>query len=202
MPPKRKSASASNAGPSPLTQSPRSKRLRAEVNGTENTNPNIFETVLNLLYDLKDEDEPERDIATEFLKLPSKKLYPDYYELIESPISINEIKNKVTGKKYLSNDDFLKDFKLMSSNASTFNDPDSDIAVDCNVIYKFVESKLKEIQLQQEKAAEIELTRPQKTPKVILKSPKLEKTSETQVAKKSDFASKDFSSSLQQVWIA
>ncbi|OWB55248.1 hypothetical protein B5S28_g1116 [[Candida] boidinii] len=202
MPPKRKSASASNAGPSPLTQSPRSKRLRAEVNGTENTNPNIFETVLNLLYDLKDEDEPERDIATEFLKLPSKKLYPDYYELIESPISINEIKNKVTGKKYLSNDDFLKDFKLMSSNASTFNDPDSDIAVDCNVIYKFVESKLKEIQLQQEKAAEIELTRPQKTPKVILKSPKLEKTSETQVAKKSDFASKDFSSSLQQVWKA
>ncbi|OWB66106.1 hypothetical protein B5S33_g3801 [[Candida] boidinii] len=202
MPPKRKSASASNAGPSSVTQSPRGKRQRAEVNATEKPNSNIFETVLNLLYDLKDEDEPDRGIATEFLKLPSKKLYPDYYELIESPISINEIKNKVAGKKYISIDDFLKDFALMSSNASTFNDPDSDIAADCNVIYKFVESKLKELQSQQEKATEIESTRNQKTPKVILKSPKLEKHLEAQVAKKSDVASKDFSSYLQQIWKA
>jgi hypothetical protein len=32
-----------------------------------------------------------RLIATDFLKLPNKRLYPDYYEVIKQPVALDDV---------------------------------------------------------------------------------------------------------------
>lgn len=36
----------------------------------------------------------EYELSTLFLELPSKKLYPDYYQIIKNPIALENIKVK------------------------------------------------------------------------------------------------------------
>lgn len=53
-------------------------------------NPNAFLVVLTT----PPSDTPScsgRLIATDFLKLPNRRLYPDYYEVIKAPIALDDI---------------------------------------------------------------------------------------------------------------
>jgi hypothetical protein len=63
-----------------------------------------------------------------FLELVSKKEYPDYYKVIENPISIKEIKSKIQGSKYQEIEDFKHDIITMFQNCLKFNAPSSEIA--------------------------------------------------------------------------
>ncbi|KAH3670788.1 hypothetical protein OGAPHI_001304 [Ogataea philodendri] len=90
------------------------------------------------------DEEFDTAIVGDFLKLPSKKLYPDYYQLIESPISISEIRSKIKKSDAYSTEDFLGDFKLMADNASTYNESQSYIAQNARKIYDFVEAEISE----------------------------------------------------------
>ncbi|ODV97480.1 hypothetical protein PACTADRAFT_8 [Pachysolen tannophilus NRRL Y-2460] len=99
-------------------------------------------STFSLVNNLRDDN--NRLISKEFFKLPSKKLYPDYYQLIESPISFNEIKLKIINNKYTSAAEFLQDFKLMNKNARTYNDPSSDIVLDCDFVLNFIEDQVKQ----------------------------------------------------------
>ncbi|QPG73306.1 hypothetical protein FOA43_000616 [Brettanomyces nanus] len=88
-------------------------------------------------------------IAGPFVKLPSKKLFPDYYDIIPHPISLNEIKIKANLRKtrvadYPSLYEFVQMFKLMSDNAATYNGADSVIAKDANHIFEFAKDKCEE----------------------------------------------------------
>lgn len=58
-----------------------------------------------------------------FLELVPKDEYPDYYVLIENPISVAEIQQKVKQNQYSQIDDFKSDFMLMFSNCKTYNQP-------------------------------------------------------------------------------
>ncbi|KAG7693408.1 hypothetical protein KL930_003988 [Ogataea haglerorum] len=124
-----------------LTLNSKKTTVIDEVDTSESLSKESYLNIIDSINDLVDEDYGVA-IVGDFIKLPSKKLYPDYYQLIEFPISLNEIKAKVRKSDRYPVQEFLKDFKLMADNANTYNDPQSYIAKNANKIYEFVESKI------------------------------------------------------------
>lgn len=47
-----------------------------------------------------------------FMEKPSKKLYPDYYKVIDNPIDMLTIEANIKAEKYQSEDEVLSDFKV------------------------------------------------------------------------------------------
>lgn len=129
-------------------------KRKASANSTPNTKKQkaapstedfkqFYSSTLKLVNNLRDEDN-ERNLVTPFIKLPSKKLYPDYYNVITNPITISDIQRKLSKGKYsLHNaDEFVGDFKLLNENATAYNDPESWIAIDSLKIYEFVKDEV------------------------------------------------------------
>lgn len=111
----------------------------------QKTDPNQeFGDILAHLETLQDEEE-SRAYVTAFVKLPSKKLYADYYTLIESPISLAEINKKVSKSAYADTKEFVLDFQLMYDNAVKYNDPDSWIVHDAEKLLESVEEQVQSI---------------------------------------------------------
>ncbi|KAL7274633.1 transcriptional regulator [Rhizina undulata] len=89
----------------------------------------IFDAVKNL-----EDPENERLRSEIFEKLPSKKIFPDYYHIIKQPISFNEIKKRMRNGDYMDLDQFQADFKLMFNNARTYNEEGSIVYEDANAM--------------------------------------------------------------------
>ncbi|KAI8851473.1 Bromodomain-containing protein, partial [Chytridium lagenaria] len=68
--------------------------------------------------------------STLFKALPSKSLYPDYYEFIENPICLNQIQGKIVSGKYISPGELRKDIVLLFSNAREYNVSGSQVFID------------------------------------------------------------------------
>ncbi len=60
------------------------------VNG-ENKNEILQKQLWVLYFHVKNYRYGNETLIDEFVKLPSKQLYPDYYEEIKKPISLNQI---------------------------------------------------------------------------------------------------------------
>ncbi|CAF0886930.1 unnamed protein product, partial [Didymodactylos carnosus] len=71
-----------------------------------------------------------RILSTEFLILPSKVDYPDYYEIIQRPIDMQRIQQKLSAGLYSSLNDLINDIQLMLDNACLYNEPGSTIYKD------------------------------------------------------------------------
>ncbi|XP_028681002.1 LOW QUALITY PROTEIN: protein polybromo-1 [Erpetoichthys calabaricus] len=80
-------------------------------------------------------------IAEPFLQLPSKKEYPDYYQQIKHPISLQQIRNKMKNNEYENMEQIESDLMLMFENAKRYNVPNS-------AIYKRVMKLLHLMQLK------------------------------------------------------
>ena len=48
-----------------------------------------------------------------FMEKPSRKLYPDYYEVIHEPMDMLTIECNIRADKYASEEELLSDFKVM-----------------------------------------------------------------------------------------
>lgn len=105
----------------------------------------LYSSILKQVLTLKDKED-ERELAAPFIKLPSKKLYPDYFTIVPNPFTISDIQKKVSRAKYSKTDssEFVEDFKKISENAALYNDPDSWIVADAEEILDFVNEKLNE----------------------------------------------------------
>lgn len=79
-------------------------------------------------------------IADIFLKLPSKKLYADYYLIIKKPVSLNQIRKHLKQEKFATFEDFLNQIRLMCSNAKTYNEEGSWVWEDATTIENFVDA--------------------------------------------------------------
>ncbi|KAM9940503.1 hypothetical protein OXX80_000044 [Metschnikowia pulcherrima] len=108
-----------------------------------------FQEFLDSLDALQDAAET-RQLVTAFVKLPSKKLYPDYYELIEHPLSLHEVSKKVSRDAYASTDEFIADFRLMHDNAVKYNDPESWIVEDAARLLAHVEQHAPQVHSEPE----------------------------------------------------
>ena len=73
------------------------------------------------------EDSDGIELAQPFWKLPSKKKLPEYYKVIESPMDIARIRDKVEQAEYTTLAAFEKDFTLVWENARKYNKEDSAI---------------------------------------------------------------------------
>ncbi|KIL71554.1 hypothetical protein M378DRAFT_174801 [Amanita muscaria Koide BX008] len=68
-----------------------------------------------------------RTLSTEFLKRPPKRIYPDYYQIIQQPIALEDIKKQLDNDAYQSLEAVRVDFELCFMNAKTYNMKESDI---------------------------------------------------------------------------
>eukprot|EP01134_Creolimax_fragrantissima_P006692 CFRG6692T1 len=76
-----------------------------------------------------------RDECRPFMRLPSKKRYPDYYQMITNPICLVEIEQRINGGKYITVDDMQADFSLLVENTHKYNKTKSDIAKHASTVF-------------------------------------------------------------------
>jgi hypothetical protein len=72
----------------------------------------------------------DRSIASDFMKLPPKKRYPDYYVIIKKPIALDIILERIENDEYDDTDALKADITLMTSNAKKYNVKESTIYTD------------------------------------------------------------------------
>lgn len=110
----------------------------AEDTSESSTNPdddiNQFEDLFTAVMMATDPD--NRPLHTEFQLLPSKKKYPEYYEVIEQPIDLKIIATKIQNNEYSSLSELEKEMLLMTKNACLFNEPGSKIYKDAKALKK------------------------------------------------------------------
>lgn len=68
------------------------------------------------------------------MKLPPRKDYPDYYDIIKRPIDITKIVNRIDEGKFMDLQDLERDFMLLCQNAQTYNEEASVIHEDSIVL--------------------------------------------------------------------
>ena len=96
-------------------------------------------------------DSSKRRICEIFLDKPSPEQFPDYYEIIQKPIAINDILRKCRGKMYANMQEYRDDWKLMFANAKQFNGEDSWVVQDGKAIEKELDRVLKKNGFSDEK---------------------------------------------------
>lgn len=85
----------------------------------------IYELLFTAVMQTKDDN--NKPLYTHFQLLPSKKKYPEYYEVIEQPVDLKLVAQKIQGKKYTHLIEMERDLLLMCKNACLFNEPGSQI---------------------------------------------------------------------------
>merc|ERR1711997_1073162 len=88
--------------------------------------------LMEIVIRYKDED--GRVLSEPFMKLPTRKELPDYYEVIRRPVDIFKIKGKIDDGKYEDLDALEKDFMLLCSNTQKYNEDGSLIHEDSIVL--------------------------------------------------------------------
>lgn len=120
------------------------KKEKDEVSEEIDGNKALYDQILDILAGSKN---PQgEDIGNSFIKLPSKLYYPDYYQVIKSPLSIN----KIRGLKFKSPEEFKLKVIQMLTNAHIYNQPGSfiyvaatDLMVRFNFFFSLKPMKLK-----------------------------------------------------------
>ncbi|XP_050309192.1 ATP-dependent helicase brm-like [Anthonomus grandis grandis] len=79
-------------------------------------------------------DRDERQLSEQFMKLPNRKEYPEYYQVIKKPIDINKILQYIDDGKYSDINDLERDFMQLCHNAQIFNEEASLIHEDSIVL--------------------------------------------------------------------
>ncbi|XP_045540013.1 protein polybromo-1 [Papilio machaon] len=99
-----------------------------------------------------------------FMEKPSKKLYPEYYNVIERPIDMITIEANIKNDRYNSIDELVADFSLMFSNCRQFNEEGSMIYEDAILLERVMNEKLKELNsVNYEKKTPVKTCKPVKT---------------------------------------
>ncbi|KAF9104824.1 hypothetical protein BGX27_009928 [Mortierella sp. AM989] len=94
---------------------------------------------------LNHKDKTGRELADIFLALPSKEEYPEYYEIIKSPMSLQLVLSRIKSGHYKNVDDFDREFQLIFENALIFNEDTSRINKDARILLKLFNTRKKDI---------------------------------------------------------
>ncbi|XP_053083062.1 protein polybromo-1 isoform X2 [Pangasianodon hypophthalmus] len=84
-------------------------------------------------------------IAEPFLQLPSRKDYPDYYQQISQPISLQQIRDKMKNNEYESVEQIDADLNVMFENAKRYNVSNSHIYKRALKLQHILQLKRKEL---------------------------------------------------------
>ncbi|KAI9031186.1 Bromodomain-containing protein [Hyaloraphidium curvatum] len=83
--------------------------------------------------------------AEQFLELPLRADFPDYYEVIDTPIAISTIQNKIKKQKYYTLREFQEDFHKMVENAGIYNKRSAGIVRDAVALQEVFDKSLDEL---------------------------------------------------------
>ncbi|KDQ15702.1 hypothetical protein BOTBODRAFT_31587 [Botryobasidium botryosum FD-172 SS1] len=87
----------------------------------------------------------DRLLSKDFLRLPNRRTYPDYYTIIKKPISLEEIKGRIDAAEYDSLDALKADLDTCFRNAKRYNIKDSQIWQDARALHKLSSKEFKRI---------------------------------------------------------
>ncbi|KAJ3147409.1 hypothetical protein HDU86_008024 [Geranomyces michiganensis] len=110
-----------------------------------------FRRIFESAYKVVEEAEVEYDNGTRrkrcdlFMALPPKAHYPDYYEIIKSPIALDMILHRLRHVYYKSIEQFVADFHLMFANAMHYNLEGSEVYDDALQMKKAFDAKVEEL---------------------------------------------------------
>lgn len=124
-------------------------------------------------------DPTGRALSEPFLRLPSRRAYPDYYEVIKQPIALSKIRSQIKTGQYETLDELEKDLDLCFKNAQTYNEPNSMLYKDAQRMREHMKKKKVEIiNYMEEKGITLEEYKRKKKAKKIDPDPSAkEKTS-------------------------
>ncbi|XP_069062171.1 protein polybromo-1 isoform X1 [Pleurodeles waltl] len=134
--------------PPPVSTSTPASRYD-EVDSEAESNSSFLDPS-NPLYQLYDTVRSCRNnqgqlIAKPFYHLPSRKKYPDYYQQIKVPISLQQIRTKLKSQEYDSLDHLESDLNLMFENAKRYNVPNSAIYKRVFKLQQLMQTRKKEL---------------------------------------------------------
>ncbi|XP_028520527.1 protein polybromo-1 isoform X2 [Apis cerana] len=126
-----------------LARKATTKQEDAEDTSESSTNPDEetmqqFEDLFAAIMTATDPADNNRPLHTMFQLKPSKKLYPEYYDVIETPVDLKTVARKIQEGVYNSITDMEKDLMLMCRNACQFNEPGSQIYKDAKLLKKII----------------------------------------------------------------
>ncbi|XP_047102247.1 ATP-dependent helicase brm isoform X2 [Schistocerca piceifrons] len=88
--------------------------------------------LMNIVIKYTDSD--GRVLSDPFMKLPSRRELPDYYEIIKKPLDIKKILQRIDENKFSDFDELEKEFMTLCKNAQTYNEEASLIHEDSIVL--------------------------------------------------------------------
>lgn len=150
---KRKAEDGDNEPPAKKRRGPqgRPKAVSAGSQGPLAQHRAVLQKSMRTLYDklmaveLDDPEGPAEDDESDagkrlaigpFVALPPKRDFPDYYVIIQSPISMKQIDTKIKKEKYSSLHEMKQDVDLMFNNCRIFNEEASLLYQDSLVLHK------------------------------------------------------------------
>uniref|UniRef100_A0A3Q3KGU8 Protein polybromo-1 n=1 Tax=Monopterus albus TaxID=43700 RepID=A0A3Q3KGU8_MONAL len=86
-----------------------------------------------------------RRLCDLFMVKPSKKDYPDYYNVILEPMDLKTIEHNVRSERYTTEEALMEDMKLMFRNARHYNEEGSQVYNDADILEKILKDKRKEL---------------------------------------------------------
>ncbi|KAF9074860.1 Bromodomain-containing protein [Rhodocollybia butyracea] len=110
--------------------------VNEEQEEEEGEEVDLEEKAMKLWQTVKEAEKDGRPLSVQFLKLPSPKLWPDYYTLIPNRVALEDIKKKIKSGKYLDLEAVRQDFELCFTNAKTYNASESTIYSDAKDLLK------------------------------------------------------------------
>lgn len=128
----KRSAGTLNRGDSPAT------RKRQKTADGDSVREDGYE-LLKAVEALKEQG-TQRVVAAEFQKLPSRKLYPDYYQLIKKPIALSLIHTNLDEGEYVTLDLLKQDLLQMCNNAKRYNQKGSILYSDAAQMARLVKN--------------------------------------------------------------
>ncbi|XP_056380136.1 protein polybromo-1 isoform X13 [Hyla sarda] len=124
--------------------------IRYEEGESEGESITSFMDISSPLYQLYETVRSCRNnqgqlIAEPFFHLPSKKKYPDYYQQIKNPVSLQQIRTKLKNQDYDTLDQLETDLNMMFENAKRYNVPNSAIYKRVFKLQQLMQAKKKEL---------------------------------------------------------
>ncbi|KAJ3569728.1 hypothetical protein NP233_g4869 [Leucocoprinus birnbaumii] len=125
-----------------VTMSEAGKATSRQNGGASNRgNDSLKELGLHLLQTVKEAKAKDgRQLAAAFLTKPPRKIYPDYYQVIKTPIALDDIKKRLDSNVYPKLQAVMADFELLFNNAMTYNIKDSVIWKDARDMLKLAQN--------------------------------------------------------------
>ena len=80
-----------------------------------------------------------------FRRIPNKRIYPDYHDLIKEPRAISSLKGKIQRKEYGDVKEYVRDFALVVHNAQIYNRPNSVPVKDVKYLEKLFNDEMRKL---------------------------------------------------------